>query len=61
MKKQWKSFSEIQLKRFRLLREHRHLISEQLIVLLKYVISYSNTTQTNCIVETFNSYRMFDY
>ena len=34
MKKQWKSFSEIQLKRFRLLRDNRHLISEQLIVFI---------------------------
>ena len=28
MKKQWKSFSALQIKRFRLFREHTHLISK---------------------------------
>ena len=35
MKKQWKSFSEVQLQRFRLFRDHRHLISERLFVFIE--------------------------
>ena len=33
MKKQWKSFSEIQLNRFRVLRDNRDLISKQLVII----------------------------
>ena len=41
MKKQWKSFSVVQLQIFRLFREHRDLISEQLIELKLILMNIS--------------------
>ena len=50
MKKQWKSFSDIQLQRFQHFREHRELISE-------YPTQYFNTVDSNELQKSPSNYK----